>query len=205
LKPRAEFANSDLFVNIRPSHISRKPNDSVNLYLVGFMGTGKSTVARVLANRLGMLWMDSDLQIENEQGRPIQEIFARDGEETFRKLERAFIETGHPDKGVIVSCGGGLVIQPGMIDLLKSKGVVVCLLASPEMIYERTRSNANRPLLNVPDPMDRIRSILKERAPYYRMAGTQILTDHRPLTEVVLHVSRVYSREAREFLRGHGN
>lgn len=188
-------------MNYRPSHISRKPNDNVNLYITGFMGTGKSTIARVLANRLGMFWLDSDLQIEKEQGKPIPEIFVQDGEEAFRKMERDFIESGHPDRGVIVSCGGGLVTQPGMVEQLKSKGVVVCLLASPETIYERTKSNRNRPLLDVADPLERIGDMLCEREPIYRMAGTQILTDHRPLIEVAMHVSRVYLRESRELER----
>jgi len=189
-------------VKYRPSHISRKPNENVNLYIAGFMGTGKSTVARVLANRLGMSWLDSDLQIEKEQGKPIPEIFARDGEEAFRKMERDFIESGHPGRGMIVSCGGGLVTQSGIIEQLKSKGVIVCLLASPETIFERTCSNRNRPLLDVADPLERIGAMLSEREPIYRMAGTQILTDHRSLIEVAMHVSRVYLREAREFDRG---
>ena len=173
----------------------------MNLYIAGFMGTGKSTVARVLANRLGMVWLDSDVQIEREQEKPVSEIFAQDGEEAFRKLERNFIESGHPVRGAIVSCGGGLVTQPGMVAQLKSKGVVVCLIASPETIYERTKSNRNRPLLNVADPLERIGAMLSEREPIYRTAGTQILTDHRALIEVAMHVSRVYLREAREFDR----
>jgi len=93
LKPRHYWADSVLSVKFRPSHISRKPNDNVNLYIVGFMGTGKSTVARVLANRLGMSWLDSDLQIERDQGKPIPEIFASPGEAAFRKMELDFIES----------------------------------------------------------------------------------------------------------------
>ena len=205
LKPWNECADSVLSVKFRPSHIQRKPNDNVNLYIVGFMGTGKSTVARVLANRLGMLWLDSDMQIEQEQQKSIPEIFSSDGEEAFRKLERDFVDSGHPDGGTIVSCGGGLVTQPGMIETLKAKGVIVCLLASAETIYERTKSNRNRPLLDVADPLERIGAMLSDREPYYRDAGTQILTDHRSLIEVAMHVSRVYLREAREFRNGHGD
>jgi shikimate kinase len=186
-------------------HDTRNLNDAANLYLVGFMGTGKSTVAKVLANRLEMLWLDTDAVIEKEQGKAISEIFAQDGEEAFRKRERDFIDSGHPDRGTIVSCGGGLVIQPGMIEKLKSKGVIVCLLASPEMIFERTKSNRNRPLLNVPDPLEHIGAILKEREPFYQRSGTQILTDYRSLIEVAMHVSRVYLREAREFERFNRN
>lgn len=180
---------------------SPESNDRANLYLVGFMGTGKSTVARMLANRLHLHWVDSDAEIERVEGRPISEIFANEGEEAFRRLESAFMQSGHAARGCVVSCGGGLVTIPGMIDQMKAKGVVVCLLANPETIHERTRHNRNRPLLEVDDPIGRIRTMLEAREPFYREAGTQILTDHRPLVDVALHVSRVYQRESREFDR----
>ncbi|MEZ5278182.1 MAG: shikimate kinase [Opitutaceae bacterium] len=180
---------------------SRETQKRTNLYLVGFMGTGKSTVARMVAQRLGMEWLDSDAEIERQAGRPISDIFARDGESGFRQLERAFIEAGHPERGCVVSCGGGLVLGAGMIGQLKSRGVLVCLQASAGTIHERTRSNQNRPLLNVENPEERIAAMLREREPYYRASGTQILTDHRTLLEVVAHVCRVYQREARDFER----
>ena len=87
----------------------------VNLYLVGFMGTGKSTVGRGVARRIGFRLLDSDHEIERMQGRAIPEIFAQDGEPAFRVMERQFIETGHPAERTIVACGGGLVVQPGML------------------------------------------------------------------------------------------
>src|SRR5687768_5670956 len=91
----------------------------VNLYLVGFMGTGKSTVGRVLAQRLGMRVLDSDAEIERRAGQSITEIFAARGEAGFRELEREFVESGHPAEGCIVACGGGLVLQEGMIPRLR--------------------------------------------------------------------------------------
>lgn len=178
-----------------PNH----PLPKVNLYLVGFMGTGKSTVGRVLAQRLGMTMLDSDLEIERKTGQAITAIFAEQGEDAFRKLEREFIETGHPHEGCIVSCGGGLVMPEGMVDRLRERGVVVCLTARPETILIRTQSNKARPLLDVADPLGRIRDLLATREPVYRAAGTQVLTDLRPLGEIVAHVQRVYLREAREF------
>ncbi|MFM1747200.1 MAG: hypothetical protein RLZZ188_866 [Verrucomicrobiota bacterium] len=174
----------------------------VNLYLVGFMGTGKSTVGRAVAARLGFQLLDSDQEIERAQGRTIPEIFAQDGEPAFRTLERAFIETGHPDRATVVSCGGGLVVQPGMLEALRVRGVVVCLHASIETILTRTSRNRNRPLLEVENPEDRIRTLFAAREPIYRKAGTMVLTDARPLGEIVAHVIRVWQRDARDFAAG---
>lgn len=178
---------------------SRPSAPKVNLYLVGFMGTGKTTVGRVLAQRLGMTLVDSDAEIERRAGKSISDIFAQDGEAAFRALEREFIEGGHPASGCIVSCGGGIVLQEGMIQKLRERGVVICLTARAETILARTQTNRLRPLLNVEDPLARIRELLAQREPVYRAAGTQVLTDYRPLNEIVAHVQRVYLREAREF------
>jgi shikimate kinase len=174
----------------------------VNLYLVGFMGTGKTTVGRALAQRLGFQLLDSDVEIERAQGRTVPEIFAEQGEVAFRGLERAFIETGHPAERCIVACGGGLVVQPGMLALLKTKGVVICLHASLETILKRTQGNKNRPLLNVEDPMERIRGLYAARENVYRNSGTLVLTDNRPLLEIVAHVLRIWKREAQDFATG---
>jgi shikimate kinase len=174
----------------------------VNLYLVGFMGTGKTTIGRAVAHRLGFHLLDSDHEIERQRGRSVAEIFAREGEPAFRRLERAFVETGHPPVRTVVACGGGLVVQPGMLDLLRAKGVVVCLHASLDTILERTSRHRHRPLLNVEDPSARIRALYAEREPFYKQAGTVVLTDSRPLGDIVAHVIRVWRREAADFARG---
>ncbi|AWI10675.1 shikimate kinase [Ereboglobus luteus] len=175
----------------------------VNLYLVGFMGTGKTTVGRAIAYRLGAKLIDVDATIEREQGKPVSKIFEEDGEPVFRKLERDFIESGHPARGCIVACGGGLVVQPGMLELLDSRGVVICLHASLETVLKRTRHSKSRPLLNVEDPLARMREIYSVREPIYRKAGTLLLTDNRSLPDVIAHAMRVYKREAADFLRTH--
>lgn len=176
----------------------------VNLYLVGFMGTGKSTVGRLVAHRLGFRLLDSDQEIEQQQGRTIAEIFAQEGEPAFRALERTFVETGHPPERAVVACGGGLVVQPGLADELRRRGVVVCLHASLATVLDRTSRHRHRPLLNVEDPAERIRTLYAAREPVYRNAGTVILTDGRPLGEVVAHVLRVWRREAVDFVRARG-
>jgi shikimate kinase len=176
------------------------PSD-VNLYLVGFMGTGKSTVGRAVAQKIGFHVLDSDHEIERLQGKTIPDIFAQDGEPAFRAMEREFIERGHPAERTIIACGGGLVVQPNMLELLKSKGVVVCLHASLETILARTARQRNRPLLAVENPEERIRTLYAAREPIYKKSGTVILTDSRPLQEIVAHVMRAWKRDAPDFAR----
>jgi shikimate kinase len=173
----------------------------VNLYLVGFMGTGKTTVGRAIGQKIGFEVIDSDHEIERLQGKSIPEIFAQDGEPAFRAMERAFIESGHPAQRTIVACGGGLVVQPGMLERLKAKGVVVCLHASLETILDRTARHRNRPLLAVENPEERIRTLYAAREAIYRRSGTLILTDSRPLQDIVAHVLRVWRRDAIDFVK----
>ena len=175
----------------------------VNLYLVGFMGTGKTTVGRAVAQRMGFQVLDSDHEIERQQRKTIPEIFAQDGEPAFRAMEREFIERGHPAERTLVACGGGLVVQPGMLALLKSKGVVVCLHASLETILTRTARQRNRPLLEVENPEERVRTLYAAREPIYKQSGTVILTDSRPLADIAAHVLRAWRRDAADFARAH--
>jgi shikimate kinase len=179
--------------------LSKSAQLKPNLYLVGFMGVGKSAIGRRVARELDFTFIDSDHQIEKEQGKPIPKIFEERGETYFRKLERDFIEKGHPSNACVVSCGGGLVIQPGMKDLLKQKGIVICLFASAETIIERTSRNNNRPLLNVPDPAAKVRALLAEREPVYMDSGSCITTEGRTIPEVVNHMIRSYKSNIRSF------
>lgn len=172
--------------------VPSSPANWPNLYMIGFMGTGKSSICRRVAHRLGMQHIDVDDEIVRESGMSITEIFDTHGETHFRQLESTFIKTGHPDVGCIVSCGGGLVTQEGMATLLKSKGILFCLHASVETILKRTSGNTKRPLLQVEDPQARIREMLEERQPYYSQAQASVLTDHRGIPEIVEHVIRGY-------------
>ena len=165
-----------------------------NIYLVGFMGTGKSILGRLLARELDYSFVDSDEQIEESTGLTIPQIFQSRGEKAFRDLERRFVESGHPGGRCVVSCGGGMILQPGILESLQEKGVVISLFASPETIYERTRGNENRPLLDVKDPLARIRELLEERLAVYRKAGIGVLTDGRSPKEIVDHIKRIYRR-----------
>jgi shikimate kinase len=167
-----------------------------NLYLVGFMGTGKSTVGRRVAEKLGFRFIDVDQAIEKQEGLTVTQIFALKGEGFFRELEREFIENGHPCSNCVVSCGGGLSLPDGMPELLQKKGVAVCLWASPEVIYERTKGNSKRPLLNVDDPLSKIRKLLAQREPRYRAVGNLVSTVDRGHSASAEAVIRVYKSKS---------
>lgn len=172
-----------------------------NLYLLGFMGTGKSTVGRKVAAKLGLRFLDSDEEIENLQKAEIKEIFAKFGEEKFRQMERDFINSGHPESGCVVSCGGGLCCREGMPELLRSKGVCVVLFATPEKILQRVSGNDKRPLVNVKNPLEKIRKLLVERTPFYMRSGIAIATD-KNVKDTVEHIERIYRAQARKFKNG---
>jgi len=172
---------------------------ATNLYLVGFMGTGKSTVGRQVAKQMNFQFVDSDQEIERTQGKPVSAIFAEQGEAAFRRMEREFVEHGHPVQGCVVACGGGLVVPPGMLELLRSRGIVICMHAPIETIIERIMHTTHRPLLQVEDRAQRLRELYAQREALYRRTGTMVLTDNRPLREIAAHVLRVYRREAADF------
>jgi shikimate kinase len=167
-----------------------------NLLLVGFMGTGKSTLGRLLARRWRRPLVDTDEVVERLAGKPITEIFAKDGEAAFRAKEREVVESHLPADGAIISCGGGLVIPEGMAALVASKGVVVTLFASPEAVLRRTQGKSSRPLLAGGDPETRIRALMAEREKAYLACGTAVYTDGRTLQQLADAVERIYRREA---------
>lgn len=174
-------------------------NNKPNLYIVGFMGTGKTTVGRTIAAKLGYKFYDVDRVIEESCGSTVNEIFKNQGEAFFRDKEREFIEKGHPENNCVISCGGGLPIQPGMLDILKKRGIIICLFASVDVILARTQRTQKRPLLLVEDPRTRIEHLLKERTPLYAQCGTCIMTDGRPIAAIVSAVERTYKSAAKEW------
>lgn len=163
-----------------------------NLYLIGFMGTGKSVVGQLAAKMLGLSFLDSDLEIEKKHKTSVSEIFKIHGEIGFREMERNFIQSGHPKSGCLVSCGGGLPIGEGMIEMLKSNGKVFTLWASPKTIFERTKKNSSRPLLQTDDPFSKITKLLSEREPKYKMADKIISTDSRSASRVAALIQENY-------------
>lgn len=138
-----------------------------NVILVGFMGSGKSSVGRVLARRLQFQFVDTDLIISQNAGCEISAIFASQGEEAFRDLETEALRSMGAMEHCVIATGGGIVVKERNHALLRSLGVVVCLKADPEVIFERVSRNTKRPLLQTPDPRATVMALLAARQPLY--------------------------------------
>lgn len=157
----------------------------MNISLIGFMGTGKSTIGHRLAEELDYDFVDLDEEIVQEDGRAIPDIFAEDGEEYFRDVEtKVTAKIGSKDEQVLAT-GGGVILRDENIANLKQNGIVILLKAAPEEIYQRTKDDDNRPLLEVADPMAKIRSLLEERKERYQCTPYQIDTTELNIDEVV--------------------
>lgn len=156
-----------------------------NIFLIGFMGAGKSTVARHLQKRLKMNLAEMDERIEKEQGMTIPEIFEKYGESRFRNLESELILTIGKEGNTIVSCGGGVVVRPENIDYMKKNGRVFYLKTSPETVYNRVKDSTNRPILNGNMNVEYIAGLMeKRRALYEGAADITITTDGKSVDEI---------------------
>lgn len=143
------------------------------------MGTGKTEVGRELSNILGWKTLDIDAEIIRKKGMTIPEIFSTEGEQTFRDIETDTIRESSQLRNVIISTGGGAVLRQENVDYLRQNGIIVCLLATPEEIFARTRSTNERPLLQVEDPLSRIRELLEVRRPFYEKADILVDTEKK--------------------------
>ena len=139
-----------------------------NIYLVGLMGAGKTSVGKLLAKRLSRQFHDSDHEIEARTGVRIPVIFEIEGEAGFRQRESAVIDELTQAENIVLATGGGAVLDPRNRELLHSRGTVVYLRASVDELYNRTRRDRNRPLLQTADPRGRLAELMKVRDPLYR-------------------------------------
>jgi shikimate kinase len=162
-----------------------------NIVLVGFMGTGKTAVGTMLAESLNMRFIDMDKVIVEREGRSIPEIFARDGEEHFRTLEKGLTRELASGSDMVIATGGGIVLDQQNIRDFAGNALVVCLHARPETILHRVQSDSNRPLLDG-DKSRKIHKILGERRHLYDAIDDRIYTDDLSVQEVVKHITDLY-------------
>src|SRR5579884_516910 len=160
----------------------------VNLALIGFMGTGKTSVGRAAAEHLHFDFVDTDELIQSRAGRTITDIFQIEGEPAFRQWEQRVVSELATRRRTVIATGGGLPVNPVNLASLQTHSLVVCLWASPEKIWERVKNQTHRPLLHDPDPQKKIRELLAVRAPFYKQADVLINTDLRSLREVTQQV-----------------
>lgn len=174
---------SNLTLGVSRHHLEVRPVTWVAL--AGFMGTGKSRIGWELSRRLSLTFIDTDRVVERVSNMRIADIFETFGEETFRDYESEVVRRSLRLDNVVVSTGGGTVLRPRNRAMLKSRGPVVVLQASPETIYRRTRRN-KRPVLEMGDPEERIRTLLAQRNDaYLDVASIIVSTDGRESSDVV--------------------
>jgi shikimate kinase len=171
-----------------PHSTLRQRLEGLNLYLVGMMGSGKSTAGRHLARQLGYRFLDADSSVEQVAGRPIPEIFASDGEVEFRRLEAAVLNQIASWHSLVVATGGGVVTQPQNWGQLH-QGVVIWLDAPEALLLQRLRADPTpRPLMAAPDPAARLAELLEQRRPLYAQADLHIEQDGRPPDQVAAQI-----------------
>lgn len=162
-------------------------NTHTNIYLVGLMGAGKTTIGRQLARRLGRKFYDSDHEIVERTGVPIPTIFEIEGEAGFRKREQQTIAELSELQDIVMATGGGVVLDPENRRCLRDSGWVVYLNVPPLQLYQRTRNDRNRPLLQVEDPLARLESLHAERDPLYRETANLVIEGGQLLASGVVH------------------
>ena len=160
----------------------------VRIAFVGLPGSGKSTIGRQLARRRGLAFLDTDHLIENRLGCSIREYFEREGEASFRDIEQDIIDEVTLTHDGVVSTGGGSVLRPANREHLHQRAQVVYLRSSPEEIFRRLRHDTNRPLLQVDDPLSRLRDLYQVRDPLYRETAHFVVEIGRPSAASLLNM-----------------
>jgi shikimate kinase len=160
----------------------------ISVALIGLPGSGKTTVGRQLARRLQLPFVDSDHEIEVRIGCSIREFFEREGEVRFRDIEEEVLDTLTCAPPSVVSTGGGAVLRPANRRHLRERGRVVYLKSSPEELFRRLRHDGNRPLLQVADPLLKLKNLFAERDPLYREVAHFVLETGRPSVSTLVNM-----------------
>jgi len=159
----------------------------LNITFVGLPGSGKTTIGRQLAQRLGLPFVDSDHVIEERLGCSIREYFAREGEDAFRDVEQAVLDDLSQHHHGVLSTGGGAVLREINRQHLHDRGHVIYLRTLPEDVFRRVRHDTARPLLQVDDPLARLRALYEARDPLYRATAHFVLETGRPAVASLVH------------------
>lgn len=166
-------------------------NHRKNIFLIGFMGVGKSAVAKKLCEILGAVLVEMDEEIVRQQDMAISDIFDKYGEKYFRRLETDLLREIATKENQIISCGGGVVLKEKNVDIMKSCGTIVLLTAEPETIYHRVKGDSSRPLLNGNMSAAYICELMEERQECYEDAADIVVaTDHRDISAIVEKICR---------------
>lgn len=167
-----------------------------NIFLIGFMGAGKSTVAKSLCRMMERELCEMDEMLVKRAGMPIAEIFKQYGEEHFRKMETQLLIDLQQEKNVVVSCGGGAVMREENVSYMKECGKIILLTAEPETIYERVKHSTNRPILNGHMNVDYIRELMEKRKGRYEaVADIKAATDGKSVNEICAEITAGLSAE----------